>query len=401
MTMLLKVSVFLTFLLSKPGFSSSSLQMKTGLSLSTTNDSKDLFLVVGDRVSLSYSLLLRKGGTGLIGIKNQRIIFNIDNSDNLEKVPDEEIIDLPEEESCPASEMKDTEIFEVLTNFTVEVKVVKAGQSIILTSSIPNTIDTADSSITLNIKKSRTVEDFVNIIGWISFILWSISFYPQIFNNFKRKSVAGLNIDFVVFNVVGFALYSCFNLNLLFNKEIQGEYILLHPGGVIPVELNDVVFSVHATLAASITLTQCVLLDRAGQKMSPPCQLSLILTAVLVVVVVSLASFGYMTWLGCLYVLSYVKLAITLVKYIPQAFMNFRNKSTKGWSIGNILLDLMGGLFSLLQMVLVAYNSADWTSLTGDPTKLWLAAVSMAFDGFFMIQHFLLYRNNQPYVQIH
>jgi cystinosin len=108
-----------------------------------------------------------------------------------------------------------------------------------------------------------------------------------------------------------------------------------------------------------------------------------------------------MTWLGCLYVLSYVKLAITLVKYIPQAFMNFRNKSTKGWSIGNILLDLMGGLFSLLQMVLVAYNSADWTSLTGDPTKLGLAAVSMAFDGFFMIQHFLLYRNNQPYVQIH
>ena len=125
--MLLKVSVFLTFLLPKPGFSSSSLQMKTGLSLSTTNDLKDLFPVVGDRFSLSYSLLLRKGGTGLIGIKNQQIIFNVDNSDNLEKVPDGEVIDLPEEESCPASDMKDAKLAEVLTNFTVVVKAIKAG----------------------------------------------------------------------------------------------------------------------------------------------------------------------------------------------------------------------------------------------------------------------------------
>ena len=166
------------------------------------------------------------------------------------------------------------------------------------------------------------------------------------------------------------------------------------------MELNDVVFSVHATLASSITLTQCILLDRAGQKISSPCLASLGAILVLVVVVISLGSCGKISWLGCLYVLSYVKLAITLVKYIPQAVMNYRNKSTKGWSIGNILLDLMGGLFSLLQMVLVAYNSADWTSLTGDPTKLGLASVSMVFDAFFMLQHFILYRNNEPYTQI-
>jgi hypothetical protein len=36
--------------------------------------------------------------------------------------------------------------------------------------------------------------------------------------------------------------------------------------------------------------------------------------------------------------------------------MNYRRKSTEGWSIGNIFLDFTGGLLSMLQMVLNAYN---------------------------------------------
>jgi len=37
--------------------------------------------------------------------------------------------------------------------------------------------------------------------------------------------------------------------------------------------------------------------------------------------------------------------------------MNFRRKSTEGWSIGNVLLDFTGGSFSLLQMFLQSYNN--------------------------------------------
>ena len=39
--------------------------------------------------------------------------------------------------------------------------------------------------------------------------------------------------------------------------------------------------------------------------------------------------------------------------------MNFRRKSTSGWSIGNVLLDFTGGSLSLLQMFLLAYNSGE------------------------------------------
>ena len=37
--------------------------------------------------------------------------------------------------------------------------------------------------------------------------------------------------------------------------------------------------------------------------------------------------------------------------------MNFRRKSTVGWSIGNVLLDFTGGILSMLQMFLIAYNT--------------------------------------------
>merc|ERR1712020_338189 len=101
-----------------------------------------------------------------------------------------------------------------------------------------------------------------------------------------------------------------------------------------------------------------------------------------------------------IYLLSYMKLFITLTKFVPQVLTNYRHQSTKGWSVGNILLDLSGGLASLLQMVLVAHNSQDWTSLTGDLTKLGLSVVSLSFDLVFLLQHFVLYRNREPYHQI-
>lgn len=46
-------------------------------------------------------------------------------------------------------------------------------------------------------------------------------------------------------------------------------------------------------------------------------------------------------------VLGYSKLVISFVKYSPAVYWNFKRKSTKGWSIFNILLDLVGGAFSL------------------------------------------------------
>ncbi|CAH2017247.1 unnamed protein product [Acanthoscelides obtectus] len=36
--------------------------------------------------------------------------------------------------------------------------------------------------------------------------------------------------------------------------------------------------------------------------------------------------------------------------------MNYRRRSTVGWSIGNIFLDFTGGSLSMLQMIIDSYN---------------------------------------------
>jgi hypothetical protein len=72
--------------------------------------------------------------------------------------------------------------------------------------------------------------------------------------------------------------------------------------------------------------------------------------------------------------------------------MNYKRKSTEGWSIGNILLDFTGGVLSVLQMFLLAINYDDWSSIFGSPTKFGLGMFSILFDILFIAQHYCLYR---------
>eukprot|EP00049_Salpingoeca_infusionum_P025655 m.21001 g.21001 ORF g.21001 m.21001 type:complete len:222 (-) comp8234_c0_seq3:940-1605(-) len=58
--------------------------------------------------------------------------------------------------------------------------------------------------ITVSVVKSTTVVTINAIIGWVYFLAWSISFYPQIWVNYRSKCVIGLNFDFLAFNITGF-----------------------------------------------------------------------------------------------------------------------------------------------------------------------------------------------------
>lgn len=53
-----------------------------------------------------------------------------------------------------------------------------------------------------------------------------------------------------------------------------------------------------------------------------------------------------------LLVAGYAKAAITFVKYCPQVYLNWKRKSTVGWSLANVCLDLTGGSLSFAQMAI-------------------------------------------------
>lgn len=95
------------------------------------------------------------------------------------------------------------------------------------------------------------------VVGWVYFVAWSISFYPQIYYNFQRKSVVGLNFDFLSLNIVGFIMYAIFNIGLYWIPEVEQEYFARNPRGLNPVMVNDIGFAVHAVLATLVTIIQC------------------------------------------------------------------------------------------------------------------------------------------------
>ncbi|KAH8310756.1 hypothetical protein KR044_002895, partial [Drosophila immigrans] len=271
-----------------------------------------------------------------------------------------------------------------------------AGHIEITASSTPSeSWITSNLFVRVVVAKSEAIIYTSIVFGWVYFVAWSVSFYPQIWINYRRKSVEGLNFDFITLNIVGFTLYSMFNCGLYFITGLQKEYEDRHPHGVNPVLLNDVVFSLHAMFATCITIAQCFTYERGMQRVSRTAYGLLVVFALVVIVSAGLAGNSVIHWLDFLYYCSYVKLTITIIKYIPQALMNYRRKSTVGWSIGNILLDFTGGTLSMLQMILNAHNYDDWASLFGDPTKFGLGLFSVLFDIFFMLQHYVFYRHSR------
>jgi cystinosin len=77
---------------------------------------------------------------------------------------------------------------------------------------------------------------------------------------------------------------------------------------------------------------------------------------------------------------------------MPQVLTNYRNKSTKGWSIQQIILDFVGGILSITQLGIDSYLQHDWSGITGNPVKFALGNLAILFDIIFFLQHYWLYR---------
>ena len=278
------------------------------------------------------------------------------------------------------------------------------------------------------------------VLGWTYFMCWSVSFWPQIVLNYRRKSTAGLSFEFQLLNFVGFSCYAAFNCALFWSPGVRLEYARRNGGHASAVRFNDVLFALHALLATVVTLAQIFLygsggveadatapeldewsssdypvhaapergLSRQSPRQKPRLQrsfasrnlqramyvtLALFTLAIAILIALCAVDEGSVgiTWLDVLYVLSSAKVVITVIKYIPQVWENWRRQSTEGWNIWNVLLDLSGALGSFGQLVLDCASTGVWSGLTGDPAKLMLSNVSLVFDAVFIVQHYCLY----------
>ncbi|GAA6028474.1 hypothetical protein JCM8097_007046 [Rhodosporidiobolus ruineniae] len=231
-------------------------------------------------------------------------------------------------------------------------------------------------------------------LGWIYTGAWSLSFYPQVILNHRRKSVIGLSIDFLTLNPLGFAAYTVFNVALYASPTVRRQYADRHDGHYPHVQPNDIAFAAHALVLSLVALGQSFVYKRdPSQRLSPFNRLFVASLILILLILTFLTRFtSALAYLDLVLFLSYVKLWISFAKYVPQAVINYHRKSTEGWSVENILLDFTGGSLSLAQLVLDSWIDQDWRGITGNPGKLGLSFLSLAFDVLFLVQHYVLYR---------
>ncbi|KAI0123019.1 hypothetical protein BJ170DRAFT_122408 [Xylariales sp. AK1849] len=246
--------------------------------------------------------------------------------------------------------------------------------------------------------------------GWIYTFCWSASFYSQPLLSYRRKSTSGTTVDFPLINTFGFLAYLTSNAAFYWSPTIREQYALRHGAGHEPtVAFNDIVFAGHAVVVCAFTTSQYLLPSLWGFERSPGTKpsrgiLGVATGSVLAVAIITFVVAGTdpaadaarsWAWVDVVYTISYVKLFVTLIKYAPQLYYNAVNRSTKGWSIGQILLDFVGGILSIAQQGIDSWLQGDWSGITGNPVKFALGNISMLYDICFMTQHFVLYRGNE------
>jgi cystinosin len=108
-------------------------------------------------------------------------------------------------------------------------------------------------------------ETISSIIGWMYFVAWSASFYPQAILNYQTKryvllsfnfSVAGFSLEFALLNPSGFFFYSVYSV-----AGSVDPYL-----GTGTVKYNDLLFALHAFAMSSVQLVQIWMYDRGVQK---------------------------------------------------------------------------------------------------------------------------------------
>ena len=241
---------------------------------------------------------------------------------------------------------------------------------------------------------SDTLSILSQLVGWIYFFAWSISFYPQFWVNHRLNSIEGYSLDFGFLNLSGFLAYFLYSL-----------WGFLDPS-IIPgiVDIQDIAFAGHAFTLTFCLLVQCYTIDKHFFATIKRWVKIFVLVAwgiSLIICPLELAGLfphSGANFNGCLW-LGYLKVLITLMKYFPQAIKNYMRQSTQGWSIANVLLDFTGGSLSILQIFIDGADTGDWNVFGNGGSfniaKFCLGFTSIVFDIVFMIQHYILYKPKQ------
>lgn len=224
----------------------------------------------------------------------------------------------------------------------------------------------------------------------------------------------GISLDFLYLNIVGYVCYTTSICMIYFNTFVREEYAIKYTPLNEPghskhyplLKINDVAYTMHGLACVMAVYYQVHFTNykktRAQQHLSRYTQA--LLWAVILVCSLMAGSLIFLRekaplkLLDLAETLGFIKVCMSTSKYIPQLIYNQRRRSTKGWAMNSMALDIVGGLSSMSQLFLDGYLNGDIGAVWGNTSKLALAMVTMLFDMMFMFQHYVLFPSQTPEV---
>ena len=222
--------------------------------------------------------------------------------------------------------------------------------------------------------------------------------------NRKLQSVEGVSVDFAYLNLLGCIFYLASVCMLYFSTTVRMEYALRFGTKKIPlIRFNDIVYGVHSLALVIVLLWQFFV---SGYRKHATQHLSATIKWLTVIMILSTIGLLLHAWeisttrrhyelVDVASIFGTVKVFLSSIKYLPQAYHNFQRKSVKGFAVTGYVLELLGGMFCISQFFIDAYIQDDLIGAIQHPVKLLLALVSMLFSAIFIIQHYI-YAEQEP-----
>ena len=152
-----------------------------------------------------------------------------------------------------------------------------------------------------------------DVVGWGYFFCWTVSFLPQIYENWRRKCVVGFSFDMLGYFLLSYITYLIYNVTVFFKPELIFE----KSGEDNPVKLTDVVFAIVAFICTVFQAIQCFVYDRGSQRIHFSTVLACVGCLFGLAVLVILKYFGIGSWFLALQYCGYVKLVVSFGTVSP------------------------------------------------------------------------------------
>lgn len=233
------------------------------------------------------------------------------------------------------------------------------------------------------------------LFGWVYFFAWSATFYPQMFLILKRRTSSGYSTDFMIINTLGFTCYALFTFASYYISAVATTY-KQHTGYPPQVDLADVYFAAHGSIMCFVLVFMLFYYPPRTMPKTP----NLIVCVGLLLLVflgLFLCIHNKLDWYYFLQSAGFIKVAASVVKHFPQAVLNRSRRSTVGWSFTMVVLDLIGGSFSIAQQILRCFRVQALAPFTSNLAKTFLAVESLAFDFYFIFQHLVWYTDRYDF----